>query len=325
MLTQPNLKRVNRIASLGILPAMTLVIVVFSRFAGSDGPAPEPPRNGLLVVANLRTESLTLANLESGEQRHLALPGPPHEMVATDGRLYVTLGRGEALVEVELSSAAILRVLPLEGEPHGIAVWGNNLIVTLDKANEAVVLDRASLTELRRYPTGETPHVVAVSGEAVLVTDSRGDTLRQLEPGTKSIRTGGQPEGIAITGGYAATADYLGGTLTVARAGDLSGASSLSVGAAPVRVTALAGGQVLVSLQGRGEVALVDLATLSVKRRLKTAARPDGLCVDPDGRNFAVASNHEGRVEVFSTEAWKSSLQLNLDPGLGACLWLAGR
>ena len=58
---------------------------------------------------------------------------------------------------------------------------------------------------------------------------------------------------------------------------------------------------------------------------VKTAARPDGLCVDPGGRNFAVASNHEGRVEVFSTEAWKSSLQLNLDPGLGACLWLAGR
>lgn len=325
MLTQPSLARVNRIASLAILPMMTLVIVVFSRFAGDDGSDAAPPTAGTVVVANLRVETLSFIDLATGGVRELVLPGPPHEMVESGGRIYVTLGRGDALVEVEPRSAAILRVLPLEGEPHGIAAWGDNLVVTLDKANAAVVLDRASLTEIRRYPTGDTPHVIAVSGEAVLVTDSRSDALRQLEPGTHTIRTGGQPEGLAIAGGYAATADYASGTLTVAKAGDLSAATTLRVGAGPVRVTHFDGSRVLVAIQGTSELALVDLAAPKVERRVGTGARPDGICVAPGGGYAGVASNEAGWLDVFATGNWGSSLRLDLEPGIGACLWLGAR
>jgi DNA-binding beta-propeller fold protein YncE len=275
-------------------------------------------------VANLRDETLAFVSLGSGEQRVLHLPGPPHEIVESQGRLYVTLGRGNAVAEVDARSAAILRLLPLDGEPHGIAVFGSNLIVTLDKANAAVVLDRATLTELRRYATGLTPHSVAVSNNAILVTDSTDNALRQLEPEVRTISTGEQPESVALAGPYAVTADAASGSLTIAGAADLSGASRLDVGAAPVRVVALATGQVLAALQRgtRGEVVVVDVLARKVERRIAVSPRPDGLCPSPDSAHFAVSSNAEGTIQVFSTNDWKPVLSLTMQPGLGSCLWV---
>jgi DNA-binding beta-propeller fold protein YncE len=320
-----NLPKMNRIASFLILPMLTLAIVVFSRFADDGESDAPPPSDGVIVVANLRSESLTFIDLLTGAKRELVLPGPPHEMVQIDGRLYVTLGRGGAIAEVDVAAAAILRVLPLEGEPHGIALYGGNIVVTLDKANAAAVIDRATLTELRRYPTGATPHVVAVTSDAILVTDSRANVLRQLVPAVRTTATGGQPEGLAIAGAFAVTADAGGGTVTIASAADLSGARTFEVGELPVRVTPYDAQQVLVSLQGEGEIAVVEAATGKVRRRIDTAARPDGTCIAPGGDYFAAAANAGGQLELFSTGDWKRVTATPLSAGLGACLWLPAR
>ena len=321
-----SLSGMNRIASLAILPMMVLAIVVFGRFAddGSDSKTP-PPDSGNLVVANLRDESLSFIDLATGEVRTLQLPGPPHEIVEAGGRLYVTLGRGDALAEVEPRSAAILRVVALEGEPHGLAVYGENLIVTLDKAKAAVVLDRASLSELRRYPTGDTPHAVAVSAEAIVVTDSRDNALRQLQPAPATAASGAQPESVAIVAGHAISVDAASGSLTLARVPGLADVALLELGALPVRVNPFDGESVLISLQGEARVVHVQVPSGKVLRRIGVAERPDGLCLPPEGPYFAVASNAEGAVQVFSTEDWKSVSRLNLQPGSGACLWLPAR
>lgn len=314
----------NRVASLAILPMMTLAIVFFARFADAGGSQAEPPREGELIVANLRDESLTFIDVKTGDQRNMILPGPPHEVVEAEGRLYVTLGRANAIAEVDRKAGAILRILKLEGEPHGIALYGQNLIVTLDKGNEAVVVDRATLTELRRYPTGNTPHVVGVSSDSIIVTDSRDGMLRQLEPEVRTVAAGSIPEGIAIVGGRVISADAGSGTLTFANAADLSGSMTATIGVAPVRVVAFGSERVLVALQGDGEVALVAVSG-EVERRMKTAERPDGMCVSPGGDYFAVASNAGGLVEVFSTEDWKLVTRIPLAAGLGACAWQALR
>ncbi len=320
-----NLPKMNRLASFIILPMMTLAIVVFARYADDGGSNAEPPTSGALVVANLRTESLTFIDLATDDRREVTVPGPPHEMVEIEGRLYVTLGRGNAVVELDVVSGAILRVLELAGEPHGIALYGGNIIVTLDKANAAVVIDRATLTELRRYPTGDTPHVVAVTSESILVTDSRANQLRQLEPEHQTTATGAQPEGITVVGHYVVTADAAGGTATVARAADLSEAKTVPVGDLPVRATPFENTFALVALQGEGEIAVLDPASGKVKRRLDTAARPDGLCVSPESAYFGAASNADGILELFSTEDWKPVASLPLAAGLGSCLWLSPR
>jgi hypothetical protein len=323
---QFSLNRMNRIASIAILPMMVLAIVVFGRFADDGAVSDEPaPESGLLVVANLREESLAFIDLRTQHVRTLRLPGPPHEMVEAGGRLYVTLGRANQLVEVEPSSGAILRVLPLEGEPHGIAAYGDSLAVTLDKADALVVLDRASLSELRRFPTGQTPHTVAVSAGAIVVTDSRDNALRQVEPTEVVVPSGAMPESIAIVGGHAVSADAHSGSITIARLPGLDGARAVALGSAPVRVIPFDAESVLVSLQGEGEVAHVSLPSGKVTKRMNVADRPDGLCLTEESPYFAVASNGEGAVELFSTVDWKSVPRLNLQPGLGACLWLPAR
>ena len=325
MIGNMSLGRVNRIASLAILPLMTLAIVIFARYADSGSSKADPPTSGTIVVANLRTESLTFLDLASGTTKQILLPGPPHEMVESGGRLYVTLGRGNALVEVEPNSAAILRVLHLDDEPHGLSVWGENLVVTLDKGNAVVVLDRASLTELRRYPTGDTPHVVAVSSDAVLVTDSRDNVLRQIVPGSASVPTGLQPEGIATIGEYVVTANAADNTITIARAEDLSSPTTLAIGSGPVRVADLDGTRALISLVGDDRVAVVDPSGKKVERRIAAGERPDGLCPSPDGAYFGSASNGDGQLRVFSTKDWKSTVEFELEAGLGSCLWLSVR
>jgi DNA-binding beta-propeller fold protein YncE len=216
-------------------------------------------------------------------------------------------------------------VLPLEGEPHGIAVYGDTLAVTLDKANALAILDRVSLTELRRYPTGDTPHTVAVSPGAIVVTDSRDNSLRQVEPESLTVTSGAMPESIAITAGHAVSADAQGGSVTIARLPGLEGARAVAVGGAPVRVIPFEGESVLVSLQAEGEVARVAIPSGQVTKRVKVAKRPDGLCVPGTGAYVAVASNAEGVLEIFSTVDWKSVSRLNLEDGLGACLWLPAR
>ena len=319
------LSRMNRLASLAILPLMTLAIVVFAQFTDAGSSEAPPPASGTVVVANLRDETLSFVDLATGTTRELSVPGPPHEIVETGGRLYVTLGRADALVEVEPGSASILRVIPLAGEPHGLAAWGDNLIVTLDKANAAIVLDRASLTEIRRYPTGNTPHVVAVSSDAVLVTDSRDNAIRQLLPGDAVIPSGLQPEGIAIAGHLVVTADAAGGTLTIAGASNLTSPATVAVGSGPVRVIALDSSRVLVSLQGEDRLAVVDLKAREVVRRITTGERPDGLCPSPDGKYAGSAANGDGALHIFATQDWGSVLRLNLSAGLGSCLWLPVR
>lgn len=317
-----SITRVNRIASLAILPMMLLAIGVFAGLA-NRAKGVEPPAEGAIAVANLRDESLTVIYPRDGSRTELLLPGPPHELVAAGGRLYITLGRANALIEVDPYAPGILRTLPLDGEPHGLAELAGNLYVTLDKANTVVVIDRATLSELRRIPTGDTPHTIAASRQGVFVTDSRANTLRALEPAALSAPTGAQPESVAVAGGSVFTADAMGGTVTMASVPGLEGARTFPVGSGPVRVLALPS-VLAVSLQGAGEVALLDFEG-NVKRRLKVAQRPDGLCASPGGAYLGVASNAAGVIEVFLTGPWKRATSYQLNDGLGACLWLPER
>lgn len=323
MIGNPSLARVNRLASLAILPMMLLAIALFSRSANSGGGTAEPPSSGVLVVANLRLQTLTFLDLASNERTELVLPGPPHEMVEVEGRLYVTLGRANLLAVVDPHAPAIVRTVALDGEPHGIAAHGANFLVTLDKRNEVVVLDGTTLTELRRWPTGSIPHAVAASARVIVVTDSGDNALRQLEPGQSSVATGAQPESVIIVDGFIATADAHSGTVTMVDEGMAGSPRTVGVGGVPVRVTAV-DGQVLAAVQQRDDVTVVSPSTGEVKKRLRVEQRPDGICASRDEAYIAVTSNGAGAVEFFGTDGWKTAGDLRLVAGLGACLWLAG-
>ncbi|MEO9254586.1 MAG: hypothetical protein ABI305_03535, partial [Tepidiformaceae bacterium] len=125
--------RLNKFASLSIIPLMALAIVVGSRAVAKSVPNAPMPNEGLLVIAQLRGEALTtydFANHTGPAQ--LTLPGPPHEFAYAGGRLYLSLGRGNQLLELAPGVPAVLRSLVLEGEPNGLALSGDSLVATLD-------------------------------------------------------------------------------------------------------------------------------------------------------------------------------------------------
>ncbi len=319
-----SLATMNRLAGLAILPMMLLAILAFSKAARPAASLPLPA-DGLVVVANLRAESLTFHHLSSGETTTLALPGPPHELLPFNGRLYITLGRANLLAEVDPAGPGILRLLELPGEPHGIAEHEGSLRVTLDKANAVVTIDPATFTEVRREPTGETPHLVATSPHGVFVTDSRDNAVRRLGPPKGTAPTGQLPEGLAILGDRAVTADYLSGTLSVFDVASLAPLGSISVGPGPVRVAAIDGRRALVTTQGDPRLLIVDVTRLRVEKELEVPARPDGICFSPDGRYVGIASNAAGTVSVFATDGWRPAGALTAGDGPGACLWLPSR
>ncbi len=304
------------------LPLMAVAILVFMQADFSSARAPASPLAGTLVVADLRGERITLYDFQAGgAPRVLALPGPPHEMVESSGRLVITLGRRDAVVEVDPHALGILRLLHLGGEPHGLALRGGELLVTLGKANALVTVDISSFTEAGRLATAATPHAVAASGDAIYVTGAADGNLRELTTGLVAT-TGAQPESVAIAGDYVVTANAWGRSLSVFRRGDLSLVGDVALDGVAVRVVALPGGDVAVVLSDAGKVAIVDVAGLRVKESVPVAARPDGICLSPGGEYAAVASNAEGRVDIFLLPAWKPVAALEAGAGPGSCLWM---
>ena len=314
------LKGLNRAAMLAIIPLMAFAI---SRAGGKAGGPVPPPDTGTLAVANLRSESLTFIDLSApAGSRVLALAGPPHELLVEGGRLYATLGRGQALVEVEPKAPGVLRSMRIEGEPHGLALSGDELLVTRDTANDMIVIDRASLSETARMATGHTPHTVAVAGADVFVTDSRDGALRRMRDSPATVPTGELPESVAVAGAFVVTADAGSGTLSVFRSPSLEPLGRLAVGREPVRVVALDSQRVIVSLNGEGRVAIVDLARMKVERRVDVLPRPDGLCLSPDRAFVAVVSNGSDAVQLFRTSDWRPAGLYETGDGPGACAWL---
>lgn len=322
-----NPRRFNRLASLAILPILVLTIVLLNRAVDRPDEPGEPPTAGRLVVANLRDESLAFFTFEGDRvvESRLALPGPPHELLAVDGRLYVTLGRANLLVEVEPAAPGILRTLSLEGEPHGLAYAGGVFYVTLDRANELVAVDQATFSALARYPAGDTPHAVAVAGEIAYVTGARDGTVRAIDLGAGTatvLSTGALPESVAIVGDTVAVASAHAGTLTIAARPGLQPAWTIPVGAEPIRVVAFDGRTAVVALMSQDAVAVVDVVAAEVHRTVDMLARPDGLCVDVTGRYLAVVANGADAATIFDADGWRPALTVRTPAGPGACAWL---
>jgi DNA-binding beta-propeller fold protein YncE len=302
---------------------MALAVAFFSRAAKAE-PDVALPRDGVLVIGQLRGEGLTIHDFEDAPgARELLLPGPPHEMVAVDGRLYVTLGRGNAVAEIDPLAPGVLRVLRLEGEPHGIAAAGDKLFVTLDRGDALVTVELPAFVELSRSYTGDTPHTVAGAGSTAFVTDSRDNRIEAMGAMSGSAATGSLPEAVAVVGNLVLTADYEGGTLSLFSTPGLQSAGRVALGGHPVRILQLDGERVAVALNDSSQVAIVNLRNLKVERRVKVLGRPDGLCLNPGGTHLAVVSNEANAVQVFELSTWRLATTLDAGSGPGQCAWLA--
>ncbi len=324
-MSHPLLGRVNRFASLAVLPVMLLAILAFSPLARRQ-PAAPPPAEGIITVASLRTDQLTFLDLTRRQARALALPAAPHELEVRNGRLYATLTRADTLVEIDPRAPGILRRVILPGRPHGLAsdVDAGVLYVSLDDAAALAALDAASLVEIARWPTGQAPHTIAIARGIPHVAAARAGRVEAVRPsGSVSAPAGSLPEAIGGTGELLLAADYLGGTLHLFEPVTLAHLGEIPVGGGPVRILPLGDGTAAVALQEAGQVVVVDPASRNIVRRLDVPSRPDGLCRSPSGRYLAVTSNGAAALTIFETSSWRVAARYTVPEGPGACTWLA--
>ncbi|MGH2634509.1 MAG: hypothetical protein ACRDG3_13985 [Tepidiformaceae bacterium] len=321
------IQRVNRIATLAILPLMAIAVVIGSRAVRNNGTGSVPtPHEGLLIVAQLKGEALTTFDLQgTGEAKQLALAGPPHELAVVDGRLYATLEHADELDEIDPDVPAVMRTLPLDNWPHGLAVDGDKLLVTLDKGRTLATIDRATMTDKSSVATGDTPHTVAFAGGTAYVTDSRDNDLRAFAPdgSFKTVPTGALPEAVTIFGKFVITGDADGGTLTVVDRSTFRVVRTIQTGGRPVRVVPLDSDRVLVAMNTSSSILVVNVSTGKIEKSIATNGHPDGICISPSGDYVAVASNEAGTVQIFRLSNWAPAGTLNAGDGLGSCIWIA--
>jgi DNA-binding beta-propeller fold protein YncE len=316
-------RHLNRFAMLAIIPLVAVGFFVALRATDANRGATFEG-NGVLVLANLRDESLTLFDYESGLRHEVALAGPPHEMVLAGERLYVTLGRSDAVAQVNLATREVERYLVLAGTPHGIASDGARLYITLDSADEVVQLDLDSLAEQARRPTGDTPHAIAVVGSTAIVTNAGEDSVSALGADVETRAAGVLPETIAIVDGRLVVAGNAGdGSLSLYSLPGLAILGNVDVGGRPVRVAG-AGAKLLVSDGQLGRLLVLEPVEggLEVVDRVVVGRLADGICASPDGRWVGTTANGDNRLVIIDAERWAVSAEFPTADGPGACLWL---
>jgi len=89
-----------------------------------------------------------------------------------------------------------------------------------------------------------------------------------------------------------------------------------------VRVITLDASHVLVALNATAQVAVVDLTTHHIDRKISTPGHPDGLCLSPGGQYLAVVSNEANAVQLFRTSDWAAAGTYPVPGGPGACIWI---
>jgi DNA-binding beta-propeller fold protein YncE len=316
-------QHLNKIATAAMIPLVAVGFFVALRAMESEPARPFVPE-GLLVLANLRDESLTFFDFAGGERLEVELAGPPHEMVEVGGTLFVTLGRKDALAQIDIASRTVERYLVLDGSPHGIATDGTHLFVSLDDANAIAVLDIETLAESRRLETGNTPHAIALLGETLFVANATDGTVSAIGENSQVTRQSGKlAESLAVASASSlAVANASDGTVALFALPGMDQAALYVVEGRPVRIV-LFGGQLLVARSRAGDVAVLDPVGGGLRATVAIGRLADGLCVAPSGEWVAAAANGDNTLHIIDTVEWRSSMEYDTEDGPGACLWLA--
>jgi DNA-binding beta-propeller fold protein YncE len=81
----------------------------------------------------------------------------------------------------------------------------------------------------------------------------------------------------------------------------------------------------LVALNKINQVAVIDLATLTVARTLDVPKSPQEILVQPDGAFAYVSCDASRQVAVIDTKDWKVAKLINTGPGTDGLAWAVGK
>jgi len=206
----------------------------------------------------------------------------PAAAAADAGVAYVSNERAGIDV-IDLATLTVQRHIALGTEgPRGIAVTadGRYVLAAVKGAGDLVVVDSAAGTVARTIPIGKNPEMVRIAGGYAFVT---------YEPQPVAGPGAGRPakdarEGADARGGKQAKE---GKEAKEAKEGKDAAGGKDDDGAT------------------NAEVAVVDLATWSVVRSIRSGHETEGIEFSPDGRNVIVTNEGDNTVSVYDRATGK--------------------
>jgi DNA-binding beta-propeller fold protein YncE len=287
-----------------------------------------PVANGAtLAVANKAEATVSLIDLDSGSVVATLPTGEgPHEIgISADGRFALVTNygtrqqAGNSLTLIDIPAASVLKTIDLGDyrKPHGVEWLDDESVVVTVEANKAlIIVDVAREKVTQSIGTEQdVTHMVAldpVRGRAYTANIGSGSvSVLDLGKGTlaTNVATGEGAEGIAVSasGEHIWVTNRAADTITILDADTLAAAGEIASQGFPIRATATAAGQVLVTRARAGDLAIYDAASfeeirvvdfdlesMDVEERLfgdrfGDSSVPIGVIVDADGEIAWVA------------------------------------
>src|SRR5579859_2441121 len=213
---------------------------------------------------------------------HLALPGDTSrfDYASLDperGLLFIAHLGASQVIEVDVHTNTVVRVIAGIDEVHGVLVVParHRVYATATGANRMVTIDEDSGTPLATAPTGDYPDGLAYdpAHHTIWTTNESGDSETVIDADTNQVRG------------------------TVPRRGEAG-----NVYYDPVA------GRMLVDVQTRNELAVIDPTALTIARRvpLPGCDHDHGLSLDPGNRLAFVACDGNATLLTVDLNTWQT-------------------
>jgi len=199
---------------------------------------------------------------------------------------------------------------------HGAAIApdGKHLYFTAGQSGYVVEIDTATNKVTRAIPThGKISHMVLVSPDgkllytANIVTENISVIDRKSGKLVTQVPCGKGAEGMAFTpdGGQLWIGNQTAGSITIIDANSSEAVKTFPCPGMPVRIRfTLDGKRALVSSWAeKGELIVIDVATLNEIKRLPVGSRAIGLEVSPNGKRAFVGCERTDGVHVVDLES----------------------
>jgi YVTN family beta-propeller protein len=264
---------------------------VYVALSGSPrmGPGADPERSGS-KTADKSADGIGVIDCRQQVRTDLLRVGSDPEQFALsrDGTRLVVSNEDTASVAVlELGTKKIVRQLPVAEEPEGIAVNPANgeIYVTCEGDGSIHVLDARGENKIAQFTVGGRPRSVAFLPD--------GSRAYIPSEGTAAVS-------VADTRTHRVVATI-----------KLEGERALPMGA-----VASPDGKTIFVTTGRGnQVAVLDVATNSVRSMINVGDRPWGIAIDPAGRMLYTANGASDDVSVVDVNAGKEINRIKVGAG----------
>lgn len=227
--------------------------------------APLAAAGDLALITNQNSSDLSVLDIDARiELRRIPVPGNPAGVaVAADGSTYTVSPETKTVRRIDPETGTVLAEAVLDGGPIGIALdAGHNRVFVSDWYNA---------------------RIWALSA----------DTLTPLA----ELETGSAPAGLAVAGGWLASADRDADQVSLFALDDLSLAARIGVGIRPFGLGFAPDGRLFVGNVGSNDVSVIDPDTAQVAATLPVGDRPYGVAFAA-GRVF-VTNQYADTVSVF--------------------------